>query len=174
MKANMQKTRAVRGKLSWAKNTYVTATTWVAPHALIKSAHLFKRMGLAAIGGSCGLYVGAALMRPGNELFGSGWIVLSMMLYGAFSFFVGIDLPGRPAHRSASRSSEERRAETDVAGIFSAAGTFVAAIAAVLSVTVIVFDQTVADGLILFVGCCWATGSALQIAAGALARDYSK
>ena len=140
---------------------------------LIKSTHLFKRIGLATIGGSCGLYVGAALMRPGNELFGSGWIVLSMILYGAFSFFVGIDLPGRPAHRSASRSSEERRAQTDVAEIFSAAGTFASSIAAFLSVTVIVFDQAVADGLILFVGCFWAIGSAVQIAAGCLARGYA-
>lgn len=90
------------------------------------------------------------------------------MLYGAFSFFVGIDLP-----HLALRSSEERRAETDAAEISGAAGTFLAAIAAVLSVSVIVFDQTFPDGLMLLIGCCWALGSALQIAASALARDYA-
>src|SRR6266576_1224199 len=85
---------------SFAKTTSLAKTTWIAPPALIKSAHLIERIGLAAIGSSCGLYVAAALMRRGNELSGSGWIVLLMMLYGAFSFYVGIDLPGRPAQRS--------------------------------------------------------------------------
>jgi hypothetical protein len=167
----MKMTNAVLSTLSLAKKTYVAATIWVAPTALIKSAHLIERIGLATIGGSCGLYVAAALMLRGNELFGSSWIVLLMMLYGAFSFYVGIDLPGRPAQRSTSRLPEEWNPGTDAAEIFSAAGTFLAAIAAFLSVSIVVLDQTVRDGLIVLVGCCWAIGSSLQIAAGAIARN---
>jgi hypothetical protein len=41
----------------------VTKTTRVAPSALIKSAHLIERIGLAKIGGSSSLYVAAGLMR---------------------------------------------------------------------------------------------------------------
>jgi hypothetical protein len=38
-----------------------------APSALIKSAHLLERIGVAAIGGSCGLFVAEGLMRRGTE-----------------------------------------------------------------------------------------------------------
>lgn len=99
----MKMSNVVPSALSVAKYTYVAATIWVAPAALIKSAHLFERIGLATVGGSCGLYVAAALMRLENELFGSGWFILLMMLYGAFSFYIGIDLPGRPVQGATSR-----------------------------------------------------------------------
>jgi hypothetical protein len=168
----MKMTSAVLGTLSLAKNTYVAATIWAAPSALIKSAHLLERIGLATIGGSCGLFVAEGLMRRGNELSVSGWIVLLMMLYGAFSFYVGIDLPGRPAQRTTSRLSEERNPGTDAAEIFSAAGTFLAGIAAFLSVSIVALDEPVRDGWTVLVG-CWAIGSSLQIASGVIARNYS-
>jgi hypothetical protein len=165
---------AVLSTLSLANNTYVAATIWVAPSALMKSAHLLERIGLATIGGSCGLFVAEGLMRRGNELSVSGWIVLLMMLYGAFSFYVGIDLPGRPAQRSTPRLPEERNPGTDAAEVFSAAGTFLAGIAAFLSVSIVALDEPVRDGLTVLVGCCWAIGSSLQIASGAIARNYGR
>jgi hypothetical protein len=166
----MKMTNAVLGTFSLAKNTYVAATVWVAPSALIKSAHLLERIGLAVIGGSCGLFVAEGLMRRGTESSISGWIVLLMMLYGAFSFYVGIDLPGRPTQRSTPRLPEEWN-PTDAAEIFSAAGTFLAGIAAFLSVSIVALDEPVRDGLTVLVGCCWAIGSSLQIASGAIARS---
>jgi hypothetical protein len=113
-------------------------------------------------------------MRRGTELSVSGWIVLLMMLYGAFSFYVGIDLPGRPAQKSTPRPPEEWNPGTDAAEIFSAAGTFLAGIAAFLSVSIVALDEPVRDGLTVLVGCCWAIGSSLQIASGAIARDYGR
>jgi hypothetical protein len=168
----MKMSNVVPSALSVARYTYVAATIWVAPSALIKSAHLLERIGLATVGGSCGLYVAAALMRLENEPFGSGWFILLMMLYGAFSFYFGIDLPGRPAQGSTSRLPEERNRGTDAAQIYSAAGTFVAAIAAFLSVSMIVVDQVVSEGSIVLIAFCWAIGSSLQIAAGAISRNY--
>ena len=167
----MKKTNAVLGTFSLAKNTYVAATIWVAPSALIKSADLLKRIGLATIGGSCGLFVAEGLMRRATELSVSGWIVLLVMLYGAFSFYVGIDLPGRPTQRSTPRLPDPG---TDAAEIFSAAGTFLAGIAAFLSVSIVALDEPVRDGLTVLVGCCWAIGSSLQIASGAIARNYGR
>jgi hypothetical protein len=169
----MKMNSAVLGTLSLAKNTYVAATIWVAPSALVKSAHLLERLGLATIGGSCGLFVAEGLMRRGTELSISGWIVLLMMLYGAFSFYVGIDLPSRPAQRSTPALREEWNPSTDAAEIFSAAGTFLAGIAAFLSVSIVALNEPVRDGLTVLVGCCWAIGSSLQIASGAIARNYS-
>ena len=162
---------SVLSRFSLAKNTYVAATVWVAPPALIKSAHLLERIGLATIGGSCGLFVAEGLMRRGNELSVSGWIVSLMIVYGAFSFYVGIDLPGGPAQRATRRLPEGRNPRTDAAEIFSAAGTFLAGIAAFLSVSIVAIDEPVRDGFTVLVGCCWAIGSSLQIASGAMARN---
>jgi len=163
----MKMSNVVSSALSAAKYTYDTATIWVAPSALVKSAHFLERIGLATIGGSCGMYVAAALMRLEHELFGSGWFILLMMLYGAFSFYIGIDLPRHRAHKL-----PEKRSHTDAAEIFSAAGTFVAAIAAFLSVSMIVIDQVMSHGSIVVIACCWAIGSSVQIAAGTIARNY--
>jgi hypothetical protein len=148
-----------------------TKTTGVAPSALIKSAHLIERIGLAAIGGSSGLYVAAGLLRRQTELPGSVWIVLLMMLYGAFSFYIGIDLPGRSARRSASIQRQGWSADT-VIELLSAVGIFLAAIATFLSVGIIILDETVPDGLLVLVGSSWMIGASFQIAAGIIARNY--
>jgi len=148
-----------------------TKTTAVAPSALIKSAHLVERIGLAVIGGSSGLYVAAGLLRRQNELPGSIWIVLLMMLYGAFSFYLGIDLPGRSARRSASIQRQGLNSGTAIE-IMSAAGIFLAAIATFVSVGIIILDETVPDGLLALTGSCWMIGASFQIAAGVVARNY--
>jgi hypothetical protein len=165
----MKMIKAVLSTLSLADNTYVAATGWVAPAALKKSAHLLERIGLATIGGACGLFVAEGLMRRADELSLSSWIVILMMVFGAFSFYIGIDLPGRPAQRSAPRLPEEWNSGSDAAEIFSAAGTFLTGIAA--SVSIVALDEPVRDGLTVLVGCVWAIGSSLQIASGAIARS---
>ncbi|OAF07274.1 MULTISPECIES: hypothetical protein [Bradyrhizobium] len=137
---------------------------------LIKSAHLLERLGLAAVGGSCGLYVGAILLRYESGLSESGWIVLLTMLYGALSYYVGIDLAGNKARKSSLSISEEWDG-SDAPEIISAAGTFGAAIAAALSVSIIVLDQYVPSGVIAVVVGCWFLGSSLQVVAGTMARN---
>jgi hypothetical protein len=139
--------------------------------SLIKSAHILERIGLAAVGASCGLYVGATLLRQKSGLFESGWIVLITMLYGALSYYVGIDLAGNVVRKPLSSISEEWNG-SEPAEIMSAAGTFGAAIAATLSVSILVLDQNLPNGLIGFVAGCWVIGSSLQVAAGTMARNY--
>jgi len=58
--------------------------------------------------------------REGNELFEAASIVLSMMLCGAFSFYLGIDLPSRS---EAGSEIDRENSDSDAAGIFSAAAT---------------------------------------------------
>ena len=164
----MKISNAVSSALSVTKQT---GNLRIARSSLIKSAHLLERIGLAAVGASCGLYVGATLLRQKGGLFESGWIVLLTMLYGALSYYVGIDLSRSAARRSISSISEEWNG-FEAAEIMSAAGTFGAAIAATLSVSVLVLDQTVPNGLIGFVAGCWVVGSSLQVAAGTIARNY--
>ncbi|WP_234680105.1 hypothetical protein [Bradyrhizobium monzae] len=142
----------------------------IARSSLIKSAHLLERIGLAAVGASCGLYVGATLLRQKGGLFESGWIVLLTMLYGALSYYVGIDLSRSVARKTIASTSEEYNG-SEAAEIMSAAGTFGAAIAATLSVSILVLDQNLPNGLIGFVAGCWVVGSSLQVAAGTMARN---
>lgn len=143
----------------------------IARSSLIKSAHILERIGLAAVGASCGLYVGATLLRQKDGPFENGWIVLITMLYGALSYYVGIDLSGNVARRPESSISGDWNG-SESAEIMSAAGTFGAAIAAALSVSILVLDQNLSNGLISFVAGCWAVGSSLQVAAGTMARSH--
>lgn len=163
-------------KISSATSSAFSLTRYVgslriARSSLIKSAHILERIGLAAVGASCGLYVGATLLRQKDGLFESGWVVLITMLYGALSYYVGIDLSGNVARRSESSISEDWKG-SESAEIMSAAGTFGAAIAATLSVSILVLDQNLSNGLISFVAGCWAVGSSLQVAAGTMARSH--
>ncbi|PJG51579.1 hypothetical protein CVM73_30545 [Bradyrhizobium forestalis] len=144
----------------------------IARSSLIRSAHLLERIGLAAVGASGGLYVGATLLRQKAGLFESGWIVLVTMLYGALGFYVGIDLSGNVAAQRPTSSISEEWNGSEPVEIMSAAGTFGAAIAATLSVSILVLDQNLPNGLIGFVAGCWAVGSSLQVAAGTMARSY--
>lgn len=155
-----------------AKYVYLTATILVARSALLKWAHRIERTGLALLGGSCGLYV-AALIGKTNVVLGSDWIMLLIVLYGAFGAYVGIDLPNRPAKRVALRLLEESSA-SEAGELFSAAGTFVAAAAGFLSISIIVLDQAVPNGLTVVVGCCWTIGTSLQIAAARIANGHNK
>jgi len=149
-----------------------TKTSVFAPSALIKSAHLIERIGLAAIGGSSGLYVAAALLRRQNELPWSAWIVLLMMFFGALSFYVGIDLPGRSARRAAAIQRQGWSTDTAIE-ILSAVGIFLAAIATFVSVGIIILDETVSDGMLAWTGISWMIGASFQIAAGILVRNSS-
>lgn len=163
-------------KISSAISSAFSVTRYVgslriARSSLIKSAHILERIGLAAVGASCGLYVGATLLRQKDGLFESGWVVLITMLYGALSYYVGIDLSGNVARRSESSISEDWKG-SESAEIMSAAGTFGAAVAATLSVSILVLDQNLSNGLISFVAGCWAVGSSLQVAAGTMARSH--
>lgn len=159
------------GEKHLAKYAYVTRTTWLGRSGVIKVAHIFERCGLAMVGGAGGLYVAIGLMRMQTALFQNEWMVLLMMLYGAFGFYLGIDLPNRVAHRARFQRPEEWSFGADAAALASAAGTFFAALALFLSVSMIVLDETVHDGFRVLVGCCWAIGTSLQIAAGAIGRS---
>ena len=54
--------------------------------------------------------------------------------------------------------------------LLSAAGTFLAAVAAVVSVSSIVLDETARPSGAILIGLAWAIGTTMQIAAGISAR----
>ena len=159
---------------------------WDARSTISRSAHVLERIGLALTGGSCGLFVAAHVGRADIELIGSTAAVFAMMIYGATGFYLGIDLPHPPTNHQTElplrqdfgrqdfgRQDFGRQGfgtSADVVELLSATGTFLAAVAAVISVSSIVLDETAHATSALLICLAWAVGATLQIAAGIIAR----
>ncbi|HEY0330860.1 MAG TPA: hypothetical protein VGC77_17395 [Rhodopseudomonas sp.] len=139
---------------------------WDTRSAISKSAHVVERIGLAMAGAACGLFVAANLIRSNIEM-GSGTAALAMLAFGAIGFYLGIDLPP-PLHDPETPPSHVAR--TDSVELFSAIGTFLTALTAVISVYAIVVDERLALPLVALIGVAWMIGTTMQIAAGVIAR----
>jgi len=147
------------------------AEPWDSRSAISRWAHIIERIGLALAGGSCGLFVAAHVARADVDLLGSSVAILAMMLYGAAGFYLGIDLPPAPPdHRMRLPLKRNLGSMTDAVELLSAAGTFLAAVVAVVSVTGIVLDEIVRPNTARLVVLGWAIGSTMQIAAGLISR----
>ncbi|WP_050996336.1 hypothetical protein [Bradyrhizobium yuanmingense] len=114
------------GEKKLAKYAQASTTTWLRRSVLIKVAHILERIGLAMVGGAGGLYVALGLVRMESELFRNEEVALLMMLYGAFGFYLGVDLPSRIVQTVQVRRPREWSFDTDAAAMASAAGTFFA------------------------------------------------
>ena len=144
---------------------------WNTRSTISRWAHVLERTGLALTGGSCGLFVAAHVGRADINLIGSAAAVLAMMIYGAVGFYLGIDLPPAPAdHRIHLPLRNGLGSRADAVELLSAAGTFLAAAAAVVSVSSIVLDETARPSTALLISLGWAIGATMQIAAGIIAR----
>jgi hypothetical protein len=145
--------------------------TWGTRSTVSRWAHVLERTGLALTGASCGLFVAAHVARADIDLIASGATVLAMMLYGAAGFYLGIDLPPAPQdHRMHLPLRRSLGSRADAVELLSATGTFLAAIAAVISVSSIVLDDTARASTAVLISFSWAIGSSMQIAAGVIAR----
>jgi len=132
---------------------------------------VLERIGLALTGGSCGLFVAAHIGRTDIDLIRSAAPVFAMMMYGAAGFYLGIDLPPPPAdHDMHLPLRHGLGTKTDAVELLSAAGTFLAAIAAVISVASIVLDETAHAPTAILICLAWAIGATMQIAAGIIVR----
>ena len=150
------------------------ADPWHTRSTISRWAHVLERTGLALTGASCGLFVAAHVGRASFVLIGSATAVLGMMLYGAAGFYLGIDLPPAPPdHRMHLPMQHGLGSRWDAVELLSAAGTFLAAVAAVVSVSSIVLDETAHVTTALLISLAWAIGATMQIVAGIIARMRS-
>jgi hypothetical protein len=143
---------------------------WNTRSTISRWAHVIERIGLALTGASCGLFVAAHVGRADINLIGSAAAVLAMMIYGAAGFYLGIDLPPPPDHRMHLTLRSGLGSRADAVELLSAAGTFLAAVAAVVSVSSIVLGETARPSTALLISAGWAVGATMQIAAGINAR----
>jgi hypothetical protein len=129
-------------------------------------AHVLERLGLAMAGAASGLFVGAHVGSSISALTSQAFILL-MMLGGAVGFYLGIDTPQLPFH---PKDDPLHSRSIDAAELLSAVGTFLAALAAFISVGVIILrsDLHIAGTAVIMV--CWVFGVVMQTVAGAIAR----
>jgi hypothetical protein len=135
-----------------------------------KFAHVLERLGLAMAGAASGLFVGAHVGSSVAAFTSQGFIAL-MMLTGAIGFYLGIDTPPLAFHGPNNEPSRGGSGgKVDAAEFLSAVGTFLAALAAFASVSVIVFreDPHLFWTMMIMLG--WVVGVMMQIIAGAITR----
>ncbi len=119
-------------------------------------------------GAASGLFVGAHVGSSVAAFTSQGFIAL-MMLAGAIGFYLGIDTPPLAFHRPNGEPSRGG-GEVDAAEFLSAVGTFLAALTAFASVSVIVFRENPHIFWTIMIMLGWVVGVMMQIIAGAIAR----
>ncbi|HWZ37150.1 MAG TPA: hypothetical protein VNY08_02470 [Bradyrhizobium sp.] len=127
-------------------------------------AHVVGRAGLAMAGAMCGTFVAAGLTRVNAAWFDTVPFIAAMVLFGLVGFYLGIDIPRL-------RLATSARPRVDPVELLSATGTFLAAIAALISVYSFIFDE-VLGGFEYMVGSWWILGVAMQVGAGVVGRKY--
>ena len=90
-----------------------------------------------------------------------------MVLVGIFGFYLGIDLPRL---RASLTELEIDRPRIDSIELLSKIGTFLAAIAALISVYAFVFDEPLRRSFEYMAASWWMIGVVLQIGAGLIGR----
>lgn len=129
---------------------------------IIRAVHVIERSALAMAGAMCGTFVAAELSQTEITLFGSLGFIVTMILTGIIGFYLGIDIPRLPRLGARSR--------LDPVELLSVAGTFLAALAALIAVYGLVFDvapQRLSETVICS---WWVLGVVLQTGAGSIGR----
>jgi hypothetical protein len=131
---------------------------------ILRAVHVLERSALAMAGAMCGTFVAAELSQTEIALFGSLGFIVVMVLTGTIGFYLGIDIPKPRLLKIGARP------RLDAVELMSAAGTFLAAFAALISVYGLVFDvppQSVGESVI---GSWWVLGVIMQTGAGSIGR----
>lgn len=135
-----------------------------------KAAHVLERIGLAMAGASSGLFVGVHVGTSFAALTSQTFLVV-MMIAGAIGFYLGIDTPPLPFHEPNGEPSKAGSSgKIDIAEFLTAAGTFLATLAAFGSVGVIVLHENPRTFWTVAIMLGWVVGVIMQIVAGAVAR----
>jgi hypothetical protein len=134
---------------------------------IVQIVQVTGRLGLSMAGAMCGTFVAAQLTVTDAELFDSAGFIAVMVLVGILGFYLGIDLPRL---RASLTEPELDRQRVDSIELLSKIGTFLAAIAALISVYAFVFDEPPRRSFEYMIASWWMIGVVLQIGAGLIGR----
>ena len=136
---------------------------------LSRIAHVVERAGLSLAGAMCGTFVAAQLTRTDPARFDTVGFIVAMVLTGMIGFYLGIDIPRLRAPPASAATAQPK---VDPVELLSATGTFLAAVAALISVYAFVFDAAPQRSFEYMVASWWMIGVAMQIGAGVMARMW--
>jgi hypothetical protein len=146
----------------------IDATT-IDRSSLNRFAQIMERIGFAIMGALCGLFVAAFVAKANIEQINSLGVLFSVVLYGTIGFYLGADITSLPCSASVQAFSGAG-ARANPITLASATGTFLATVAALVSVYMIVFDEALPVIWNVGIGFGWMLGVLLQLAAGTVAR----
>jgi hypothetical protein len=136
---------------------------------IVQIVQVVGRLGLSMAGAMCGTFVAALLTMTNAAVFDSAWFIPLMVLVGILGFYLGIDV----THLCGSLASHHfDRPRIDPIELLSKIGTFLAAIAALISVCAFVFDEAPRRSFEYIVASWWMVGVVLQIGAGLIGRIH--
>jgi hypothetical protein len=146
----------------------IDATT-ISHSSVGRFAQAMERAGFAIMGALCGLFVAAQVAKADIEAINSLGVLFSVVLYGSVGFYFGTNVAslsssGRPFYNAGSDRS------TNPVALAGAIGTFLAAIAALASVYMIIFDEIPPVIWNIGIGFGWMLAVLMQLAAGIAAR----
>jgi hypothetical protein len=127
---------------------------------------MIGRAGLAVLGALSALFVAALVGKADIDGINCLAALLGSVLYACLGFYLGIDIPALPPELTAAHASERG----DLLLLLSAVGTLVASLAALLSLSVFVFEASPAVTCVLAIGVAWFFGVTMQLVAGSLGR----
>jgi hypothetical protein len=132
-------------------------------------AHVIERIGLAIVGALCGLFVTALVTKANVDLLNPVGLAFATILYGVIGFYVGIDIPRPPSGTlSIDLSNVWLGPTANLVELLSAVGIFLAAMAALVSVYAVMFDEVVSAIWMVAVGASWLIGVGMQVTAGVI------
>jgi hypothetical protein len=132
-----------------------------------RMAHVLERSGLSMVGATCGLLV-AVHVGSSISMFTTQGFILIMMILGAAAFYLGIDTPPRPSR--GPHAEQAGSDSVDVAELLSAFGTFMAALAAIVSMSAIAGRDELDVTATVLIFLCWLVGIVMQTVAGTITR----
>jgi hypothetical protein len=131
-------------------------------------AHTIESIGLAMLGALCGLFVAALIAKANIEAINSIGALFAAILYTSVGFYVSINATASPTNAAGMAM----RDWSHPVKLIRAIGILLAAVAAVISVSAIIFDAGLQIAWIALVGTTWFIGATMQLAAGFLARGF--
>jgi hypothetical protein len=120
--------------------------------------HVVQRCGLAITGALCGLFVVAHLAKANVDVFDSIGLVFAMLRFGIIGFYLGKDITSLSGKAGSGLSPK-----ADVSELHNAAGAFLATVAALVSLYVVVFGEVLPVVWTVIVALCWLFGVTMQV-----------
>jgi hypothetical protein len=128
-------------------------------------ARAIGRIGLALLGALGALFVAALIDRVDIDMVSADTLI-GLIVYAGVGFYLGIDIPGSRSQRADAPIKEK----PDLSLIAGATGTLIAAVAALVSVSLFVLDAGPETMCIIMIGLAWLIGVTMQVVAGGLRR----